>query len=213
MSDEVSYDQYLERLEHDIQRLDADFRNYTRLWELIDDHRDEINEAPGTFTSFINSLRTSTVVLTHRLFDKGSVGLRKLIAEAENHLCEIDWKGGHPGCADLQSQRNRIKGMSDVLERLRVQRNKAYAHLDKEHILDREAFAADYPLRSDDLRQAIDLAQEIFQEHYGWRHDTHLSMGIVGAVNVDHLLDLIRIGRKYRRQDFDERFDRDPGAA
>lgn len=167
MSKNVSYDHFLERLEHDVQRLDADFRNYLRLWEKMDDHIDDINEAPGTFTSFINSMRTSTVVLTHRLFDKNSVGLRKLIAQAENHLAEIDWQGTPPNEADLQDQRARIKGLNDVLERLRVQRNKAYAHLDKEHILNQEAFAGDYPLNSDDLHEAIDLAQEIIQEHYG----------------------------------------------
>jgi len=209
----MNYDQFLERLEHDVERLDADFRNYLRLWELVDEYIDEVNEAPGTFTTFINSMRTSTVVLAHRLFDKDSVGLRKLIAQAENHLSEIEWQGTTPSEADLQSQRDRITELDDVLERLRVQRNKAYAHLDKKHVLDREAFAGDYPLDSGDLRQAIDLAQEIIHEHYLWRNNSHLSMGIVGAVNVDHLFELIRIGRKFHRQDFDERLRGKSGAA
>lgn len=205
MTGGVKYDWFLKKLEHDTERLDADFCNYIRLWELIDEYNEEINEAPGTFATFINSMRTSTVVLAHRLFDKNSVGLRKLIAQAENHLDEIDWQGVPPSRAKLQDQRDRIDGLVDVLERLRVQRNKAYAHLDKEHLLSREAFAGDHPLKSDDLRRVIDLAQEIIHEHYLWRNDSDLMMGIVGAVNVDHLLDLIRIGRKYREQELLER--------
>lgn len=204
-TDNGRYDQFLERLESDVQRLDADFRNYMRLWERFDEHVDEINEAPGTFRSIINSMRTSTVVLTHRLFDKNSIGLRKLIAQAENHRDEIDWQGSPPTAAEIRSQRDRIRRLGDVLERLRIQRNKAYAHLDEEHLLDRESFAEDIPLVADDLRKAIGLAQEIVHEHYRWRNNSHVDMGIKGAINVDHLLELIRIGRKYRRRELDER--------
>ena len=142
-------------------------------------------------------MRTSTVVLTHRLFDKNSIGLRKLIAQAENHRDEIDWHGPPPTKAEIRSQRERIRGLSDVLERLRIQRNKAYAHLDEEHLLDRESFAEDVPLVAHDLRRAIDLAQEIVHEHYGWRNDAHLDMGVKGAVNVDRLLELLQIGREH----------------
>ena len=82
-----------------------------------------------------------------------------------------------------------------------IQRNKAYAHLNKKHVLDRESFAQGFPLEENDLREAIDLAHVILQKHYGWREDVHLEMRVVNSVNVKHLLELIRVGKKYRKQD------------
>lgn len=195
------YDQYLNRLIEDAQRLDADFRNFTKLWSLLDDYLDEVNEAPGTFMSIINAFRTSTVVLAHRLFDARSdvVSLHELIRIADTHGGVIDWKGGRLSSQDLDAQRNRITAYQDPLDRLRKQRNKAYAHLDKKHVLNREAFAQDFPLVDKDLRGAIELAHNVLQEHHGARFNSHLEMRIVNAVNVKHLLELVRIGRKYRK--------------
>ena len=195
------YDQYLERLIEDAQRLDADFRNYIKLWSLLDEYLDEINEAPGTFRSILNAFKTSTVVLTHRLFDTKSIGLQELIRIADTHGAAIDWKGGRLTSHDLQIQRGQITAYQDTLDRLRKQRNKGYAHLDKKQILDREAFAQAVPLAENDMRGAIDLAHVILQKHYGARFNTHLEMGIVNAVNVKHLLELVRIGRKYWKEE------------
>ena len=201
MSRTNNYDQFLDRMELDVQRLDADYRNYIQFWELMGDYLDEFNEAPGTFTTFINSLRTSTVVLAHRLFDDKSVGIRKLIAVAENHLADIDWQGDPPQKANLKGQRDRIAGSQSVLDRIKDQRHKTYAHLDKKQILNREVFAANHPLDSNDIGQAIELAKEIVHDHHLWRKGSDLSMEIANAVNVKHLFELIRIGRKYRRQE------------
>ena len=102
------YDQYLEHLINDAQSLGSDFNNFTKLWRLLDHYLDEINEAPGTFGSIINSLRTSTVVYANRLFDASSVGLHELIKLARVHRDAIDWKGGAPSDERLQSQSDRI---------------------------------------------------------------------------------------------------------
>ena len=152
-------------------------------------------------------------MLTYRLFDKSSVGLPKLIDQAEKHARSIQWEGNKPEPDDLNDQRYQIALLKGVLDRLRIQRNKAYAHLDQKHVLNREAFANDYPLVSADLKQSIGLAQDLLQAHYGWRHNTHLEMRIVGAVNINHMLELLRVGKKYRLQDYRERRGRKPGAA
>lgn len=195
------YDQFLERLVNEVQRLDADFRNFITFWKSMDEYIDEVNEAPGTFKAFINGLKTSTVLLTHRLFDKGSVGLHELIRIAKTHGEKIEWERDQLSSAELDDQRDKIDAFQETLDRLRKQRNKAYAHLDKKEVLDRESFAEEFPLDQDDIRKAIDLAQEILQEHYGARFNAHLDMRIGGAVSVKHLLELVRAGREKRRQD------------
>ena len=194
------YDRFLERVVNEAQRLDADYRNFIALWEAMDEYLDEINEAPGTFKAFIDGLRVSTIVLTHRLFDESSVGIHELIRIAETHNEEIDWQGGNLDATDLQSQRDHIEGFQPTLERLKKQRHKAYAHLDKKQVLDQEAFAQEFPLNQDDIRQAIDLAHDVLQEHHGARYDLHLEMRIAAAVSVRHLLELIREGRKFRKE-------------
>ena len=201
MSQVKRYNQFLEHVIEDAQRLDADFRNHMKLWSLMDDYLEEINEAPGAFKAFLNALQTSTVLLTHRLFDDGSIGVKKLIRIAQEHGSSIVWEGKEPSDEDLQEQLDRIGSKEALLERLQKQRHKAYAHIDKKPILDREAFAKKYPLKSDDLREAIDLAHDILQKHYAWKNDVHLNMQITNAVDIQRLLGLVRIGRKQRKQE------------
>lgn len=188
-----TYEQYLMKLIEDAQRVDADFRNYMTLWEHMDEYLDAINEAPGTFRSIINGLRTSTVVLIHRLFDSGSVNLKKIIGLAKTHLDTIDWSE-KPTMDALDKHLEKIDEFASTLDRLRVQRNKAYAHLDKKPIQDAEAFADKTPLDSKDLRKAIDLAFDILQDHYRFFSGPHLEMQVKNSVQVKHLLELIRHG-------------------
>jgi hypothetical protein len=201
------YDRFLERVINEAQRLDADYRNFMALWEAMDEYLDEINEAPGMFKAFINGLKTSTIVLTHRLFDEGSVGIHELIRIAEKHNEKINWEGRNLDADDLQSQRDRIEAFQPTLERLKKQRHKAYAHLDKRQVLDPKAFAQEFPLDQDDIREAIDLAHDVLQEHYGARYNSHLEMKIVGAVSVRHLLELVREGRKCREEKRERRLN------
>lgn len=58
------------------------------------------------------------------------------------------------------------------------------------------------PLTDKDIREVIDIALDILQEHYSHRYDAHHEMKITNVVNIRHMLELLRIGRKYRKQEF-----------
>ena len=203
------YEEYLERLVRDVQQLDSDFRNFIKLWGLRNEYHSTLNEAPGFFSAVFNSFLTSTVIHAFRLFDHNSVGIQELIRIAKIHGDSITWADRFSD-DDLDKQLQKINALKkgskpgetkELLYRLAKLRNKVYAHLDKRNILDTESLANEIAIGKQEVRQAIDLAQEFLHLHYKAFRGVHLEMDIKGAVKAKYVLELLRIGRKYRDED------------
>ena len=190
----TKYDKYLEHLTGDVRNLRDDIQIIFRLWEIYPDYREDLKDVSGIFESISRAYITSTVVLLHRLFDhRSEVNLCELIRIAQKHSCEIKWERSAPKPPELEAQLNEIGKLDTPLNRLKTNRDKYYAHLDKKSV-----FGEHFPLSKNDIKLAIDLAYSILQEHHLWRYNVSYSMGVTSPHEMNHLLNLIRIGQKSR---------------
>lgn len=86
---------------------------------------------------------------------------------------------------------------SNILEKLRNQRNKIYAHNDLELCFDVERFLESNPICYKDMETLVDLALDICRFVIGWLTGIQKAETFSNIDDWENSLRLVRIGYKY----------------
>lgn len=206
MTENKRYEQYLKRLIADSKQLYVDTENLLNFYDLINCHleyRESIHKAPGALYSFVNGLQTSIVIRIHRLFDSQSLNMKKLINFAKTHRARIKWPSQLPDTKDLDKQLVDISNASDLIDKVKKQRDKNYAHLDTNVAVNVDDFATNNPLNEIQINTLIELSHRILIEHYAWKYQATIQMKNVNSIDINSFLELLRIGVKYQKVEFE----------
>lgn len=207
MNENKRYEKYLNRLTEDAKQLYVDINNLMKFYDLINsnpDYRESIHRAPGALYSFVNSLQTSIVIRTHKLYDNQSLSLQKLVNFAKTHLTKIIWSSQPPDKNDLDKQLADISKSAQNISKLKNQRDKNYAHLATKVAVDIDDFAKNNPLNESQIVSLVELSHEILIDHYAWKHQGTIEMKNVNSIDIKSLLELIRVGAKYQRKEIED---------
>lgn len=171
---------YLFRIVH----VNDKYRLYRYLIERENDRLDELNMAPAFFTIVMEALQQSFMIEIFKLFDSNSkTGLVKLLnicmnsnkqfpVERNNIFHEINLDTGETidtlydnikinAKKDIKELELKLKEKEEIINNLRGQRDKYYAHLDKEYFVKKDNISKKFPFLFYDMEELIDFAEEI----------------------------------------------------
>ena len=94
---------------------------------------------------------------------------------------------------------NRLDAQRDVIHRIKSQRDKAIAHLDKAYFDNPKALDKDYPLGDDDIDRLMEVVSDILGKHHNWLFEADLRMEILSTRNVDVVLKYARAFQRARK--------------
>lgn len=145
----------------------------------------EINEFPAFYQLAEKSFIHVCIIELAKLYDYGSdAGLNKLIniCESNKNLFLKSFNNEITDCdtgeivrkyeitvdikKDLQEARNEIENLNEKIGNLKGQRDKFYAHLDKEYQKNPSSLITDYPLNYGDIKELIKTATLICNTFY-----------------------------------------------
>lgn len=93
---------------------------------------------------------------------------------------------------------NRLDAQRDVIHRIKSQRDKAIAHLDKAYFDNPKALDKDYPLRDDDIDRLVEVVSDILGKHHSCLFEADLRMENLSTRNVDVVLKYARAFQRTR---------------
>ena len=145
----------------------------------------EINEFPAFYQLAEKSFIHVCIIELAKLYDYGSdAGLEKLIniCEANQNLFLKKFHNELTDCntdeivrsydipvdikKDIEDARNKIENIKEVILNLKGQRDKFYAHLDKEYQKNPSLLITDYPLNYGNIKELIKTATLICNTFY-----------------------------------------------
>lgn len=177
---DTQFDEYREQLHSELRRLVDYARVYRRLHERKADRLRELNIAPAFFGTTMDALYSGIIIWAHKLFDPcGERGFWHFLSLVENNRTEFtvaalkarrNYADGHWMLnrtdiiyEDIQRFRDEIRA-SEALKRIKLRRDKYYAHFDKAYFLSKAQFAEETPLEWADLDVLLELGRKIINE-------------------------------------------------
>lgn len=157
------------------------YKLYYFLQERKSDRLEELNMAPAFFVTVFDALQQSFLIETFKLYDiKSDTGIIKLLNKCENSNKLFPTKGYSvfheidpltDEIKDTLRDEYQINVLSDinkfrielaekdrVINNLRGQRDKYYAHLDNKYFNNQQNISIDYPLLFKDVGELLDFA-------------------------------------------------------
>ncbi len=214
---EQTFDTYRELLHHETSRLATYVRIYRLLHERMVDRLEEINVAPAFFGLVLDSLFSSIVIWTDKLFDKrGERGFFDFLTYVEYNraaltLSELKLRRQYPDghwmlnrdeitLNTIIEHREKI-GALEGLPSFALRRDKFQAHFDKGYFFNRERFAAEAPITWGDLDKTTELMWDILNT-YSVAFDGRSYAGEpINASDVEHLLNALHAARKRKKKE------------
>lgn len=177
---DTQFNEYREQLHAELRRLVSYASVYRRLYERKADRIREMNIAPAFFGTTIDALYSGIIIWAHKLFDsRGQRGFWDFLSLVEDNRAEFtvaalkarrNYIDGHwmlnrtdITCDDIQTFREEIQA-SEALKRIKLRRDKYYAHFDKAYFLSKAQFAEDAPLEWIELDNLLELGRKIVNE-------------------------------------------------
>lgn len=160
------------------------YRLYCYLHERKADRLEELNMAPAFFSTVFDSLKQCFVIEIFKLYDINSdTGLIKLFNicmncsklfpnKRYNEFHQTDLKTGKTVdtlrdeikidvMQDINKLRKELIDKESIVNNLRGQRDKFYAHLDKKYFMNKRDLSKDFPVSFDDVELLLDFAGEM----------------------------------------------------
>lgn len=189
--------------------------------------RESIWVAPMFFQTTIDALYHTVVVELAKLYSKYDDGLNKLLNICEHNkdlfrtegtrewknpqTMEIIDREEYKVCVldDIRVQREEIEKRKESIERIKVWRDKYFAHLDKEYRRAPEKLSEQYPLSDQVLRDLIDLADHICNQMLFDLNDECFGIDSTYVLDVDELLAIVDRHVQQEDKEFEEILSKD----
>lgn len=160
---------------------------------------DEHELAPVIFLPVIESLLVDSIISVAKLYESSSDrNLNKFLTFVENNRRNLFWRGEPITQQQINNQRQLITSKEKVIANVLAQRNKYFAHHDKEFFVESDNLGDSYPLSIDDVESLIRTAQEINNAH-NWSLNRSMPMTLheFYVVALDNMFQTLR---NYRNQ-------------
>lgn len=178
------------------------------------EHRAEINEFPVFFNISNKSFVHVCIIELAKLYEyKSDSGIEKLITicDANQNLflkkipneitdCDTDKIIRNYDIKidiqkDIQDAKNKLESLETVIENLKGQRDKFYAHLDKEYSENPSALTKNFPLNYEEIKNLIDTATSICNRFY---KDLCRTEYVCQTMNWDDINNVFAIIKRYK---------------
>jgi len=93
---------------------------------------------------------------------------------------------------------NRLDAEKDVIDRIKLRRDKTIVHLDRDYFDNPKALDEVYPLR-DEIDRLMDVVSDILRKHHSRLFEADLRMEILSTRNVDLVLKYARAFQRARK--------------
>ena len=100
-------------------------------------------------------------------------------------------------CLLIDTHINRLDAEKELVQRIKLRRDKTIVHLDRTYFDSPKPFDQVYPLR-DDIDRLMDVVSEILRKHHSCLFETDLRMEILSTRNVDVVLTYARAFQRVR---------------
>lgn len=165
MSPQQQYEDYLKGFSYNLDKLCNKVALFTYLKENLSG--DKVELAPVLFLPFIESLLVDSVVSIARLYElRSDRNLARFLDFVEGNLKFLTWQHEPITKEMLASQKHLIASKEQAATNVRSQRDKYFAHHDKEYFVDASKLGQDYPVTVRDVEELIYAAQEINCSHH-----------------------------------------------
>ena len=98
----------------------------------------------------------------------------------------------------IDEHKNRLAAEQNVIDRIKVRRDKVIAHLDHSYFNNPKGVDKRYPLTYDDINRLMDVVSEILRKHYSCLFNTDPRVEIL-SMNTDKVLRYARAFQRVRK--------------
>jgi hypothetical protein len=224
MKAESKYEKYYNLLIGEIINARMHFGLYKRLQEARKDYFDELNQAPGFFSFTIKAHLDAGLMHVSRLLKKqtGSITVWKFLDFIENNLdlfstkafsqrmakdsfYENQVKSHRPvSLEDVENHRNQLLNFRQVIENIITWRDKKGAHIDEKFGLRQVDVFRDFPIKLAELEELTRAIANILNTYSSAYNSSSYSIDMVGADDVEVVLDAIRVQLEQYEKQFEE---------
>jgi len=217
------FNKYRKHLSDEVIKLSGFISVFRTLHERRNDRLDAMNMAPAFFRSVLNSLYSSIVLWSYKLYDEnsergfcnllnfveGNLGMfsktsfKERSGTDENHFLfrNNSWK---PLTIDeIESHRQMIRS-NHAIANIKIQRDKFHAHFDSKYFFDRDKLDIDAPVTWNDLDSIKDLSKKLLSRYSKAFDGTGIAITPVNIEDINGILDIVKNYRDALFSDFDE---------
>ena len=150
--------------------------------------------APVLFLSIRESLLVDSVLSLAKLYEtRSDRNLDSFLKFVEGNLKSITWQNTPVTKEQIVTQRELIKSREATIKNILSQRDKFYAHHDKEYFTENTSLGLDYPITIDDVEELIRIAQEINSAHnFALTGEMPMTLHEFHVMSLDNIFQVLR---------------------
>ena len=190
------------------------------------EHFSEINEFPALYQLAKKSFIYVCIIELAKLYEYGSEsGLKKLISicDANHNLFQKKIHNEIIDCCtdkvvksddikveiqnDIAKAKKKLENLARVIENLKGQRDKFYAHLDKEYQDEPTALSNDYPLNYGEIKQLIDAATNICNTFYQDLCTTSHACQTSNWDDINNVFKMVKEWKEMKHKEFERQVE------
>jgi len=139
---------------------------FIHLKKKLDADDEDIDLGPVMFGPVLDSLLSDSVVSLAKLFegDRSDRNLIRFLNFTMSNRSEIDWSQ-EIGVEEIKDQKESVEDIDGKIKNVMRQRDKYFAHHDKEYFSDSGRLSKDYPASIDDVENLVSTAWDILNDH------------------------------------------------
>ncbi len=189
MTSQEQYVAYLNGLSDQGTKLELKLATLLRLRDREKDP-DLPEKIPLLFTSIAEALHVDVVLSLAKLFEERSDrNIPSFLNYTEVNCKHIDWARQRITQTEITAQRKLIGSHAEAIQSIKGQRDKYFAHHDKEYFADSSSLNHDFPLTKEAIIDLVRLLQKILGEHsYALNGSVRVSIAEFATVHVDNMI-------------------------
>lgn len=189
MTIQEQYVAYLNGLSDHGTKLELKLATLLRLRDREND-QDIPEKIPLLFTSIAESLHVDIVLSLAKLFeDRSDRSLPRFLNYVEANGKHLEWARQGITQSDLIRQRKLIESHAQTIRNVKAQRDKYFAHHDKDYFNNSNGLNDDFPLTRDAIIDLVRLPQKILGEHsFAVSGSVRISIAEFAAAHVDKMI-------------------------
>ena len=145
---------------------------------------------PLLFTSIAEALHVDIILSLAKLFEERSGrNIPRFLNYVEANYTHIDWARQRITHDEITAQRKLIEPHTQAIQSIKGQRDKYFAHHDKEYFTDSSGLNDDFPLTKDAIINLVRLLQKILGEHsFALNGSMRVSIAEFATIHLDDMI-------------------------
>ena len=160
------YESHLEFLVEYLTPLEYKVALFVHLNEKLKQEDVAVHHAPVLFYPILESLLSDSIMSLAKLYEKRAErGIMKFLNFTKTNWKRIDWSDEPITPKKIIEQHSKIDSYATVISNITDQRNKYYAHLDKNYFDDSGKLSKEFPIKEDSIFNLVQATHDIISEH------------------------------------------------